>query len=463
MIKKKQEQIKSKGGFTSLSGFLLAAVGSAVGLGNILRFPSVTSDNGGGVFLIIYLCFVSLLGYPLLVSKLALGRAFKGTPYNAYKSYRGWRLIGSLPALIAWAMHSFYNIVIGWLLSYTWRLLSGSLFSQNNFEGLFERVKYNTIIHNLFFTALTFILVAWISRAGVSKGVERLSRYLMPIFVIIMLALICYSLSLKGAKKGLYFFLKPSWSGFKANYRTALLTALGHAFLSLSIGAGQMVTYGAYTDKKIPLARSAFLIVVGDTLVALLAGVFLFSFISSQGGSTEAQGDALAFIYLPKMFSQLGGLLGSIVGLLFFTLLIFAALTSSISQIEVPVRYLQERFGWEREKSVFASSASAFLLSIICILGNSGVIFNSIYLGKKYLFMEFLELIVVELGMPLVALLFSIFVIHTWGIKSLIKELKEGETNLGEGFSRYLQFALTFIVPLFIGLTLVVSLLNLVM
>ena len=455
-----KKETRKKQGFSSHFGFLVSAAGSAVGLSNIWRFPAQVSKYGGGFFLLAYLAFVLLLGYPLLLGQLALGRASQGGPYRAYSPHgTKWSLFSSLPTVLAFVIYAFYNVIIGWLVAYFVKTISGELLIQSDFESVFSGIT-SGFSSNLAYTAIIFALVAVISQAGVTKGVERVSSILMPLFIIIMVSLIGYAALQPGASKGFAFFLKPNWEKFSENYNEAILAALGQSFMSLSIGAGQIITCGGYANKKEPLARSAGIIVGSDTMVALMAGFFLFPFLfSHNNGVANAtnEGEKLAFVCLPIIFQQMGNL-GIFIGGSFFLLLIFAAITSSISLLEVPSKYMQERFGWSRKRSVWVVSLIAFSLSICCMLGRSGYPFFSNVIGGKQL-MELLDSVAIDLGMTFSALCFSLFVSYQWSKKALYKELAKSEI-LSKRFQKYLDISITYIIPCLISLSLVISLIG---
>ena len=264
--------------FSSRFTFLIATVSSAIGFANICRFPSEASKYGGAIFLFIYLFFVVCLGYPFFLTMLALGRAHRGGPYKVYRGYSGWRWLGWFTPLITFLIYTYYNVLIGWFLYYIWKILAGDLLQSSSFEALFLGLRGN-VGANILVTTLVFLFVALVNQSGLVVGIERATKVMMPLFFGLLFILVCYALSLPSAGAGLTYYLQPEWSSFVVNYRAAIFSALGQSFMSLSIGAGQVITYGGYVDKKDPLPVSALWVVIGDTLVAFMAGLFIFPFL----------------------------------------------------------------------------------------------------------------------------------------------------------------------------------------
>lgn len=321
-------EAKSKNKFATRLGFLAAAASSAVGVGNIWRFPYTVGKYGGAGFLLLYIIFVCILGFPLVLAKLAFGRKMQAGTFKAYSKLKSskWVYVGLGAALVSFTILSFYNMITGWLIGYFFKIIKGNLLTSSNFNSSFSGFISNIKL-NILLTALVTTLVAGIVKSGISEGIERISKVLMPLFILMLIGLIIYALTLEGSSKGLKFYLIPSLDSITPQ---AMYAALTQSFLSLSIGSGISITYGAYVSKKENLVNSSAIIVASDTLVSFLAGLIIFPIIFHNDIS-PAQGPSLIFISLPLAFKGLGMFIGTIVGATFFLLLVFAAITSAIS------------------------------------------------------------------------------------------------------------------------------------
>lgn len=346
--------VDSRGQWGSKFGFVMAAAGSAVGLGNIWRFPYITGQNGGGAFVLIYLACVLLIGVPLLFTEMGLGRATHKSTIGAFKDTGGgifWTGAGALLALaVSFFVLSYYGVIAGWTIGYIGKMLTGT---SGNFAE-FAANPYATIPLMAVFTIVTVVIVI----GGISGGIEKAAKILMPVLFILIFAVALRSLTLDGAMAGVEFYLKPDFSKITAN---SVLAALGQAFFSMSIGWGIMVTYGSYLPKSANLISSGVWVGLMDTGVALLAGLMIFPAVFAFGKSPEA-GPTLVFQVLPDIFSSMPG--GTIVGALFFLLLTVAALTSSISMLEVPASYFIDEKKWSRKKSAIVVGIFVFLVGI---------------------------------------------------------------------------------------------------
>ena len=435
--------------FKSKLGFIAAAASSAVGVGNIWRFPYLTGKYGGATFVLIYLLFVFLIGFPMVLAKLAFGRQMHLGAYKAYKKFGPglWKYIGSLSALVSFLVLSFYSIVTGWLLGYFWKISKGTILDKTDFGSEFTGFISNVPL-NLFFTFLTMLMIALIIRGGISDGIERISKLLMPLFVFLMIFLIGYSFTLEGSGEGLKFYLLPDFSSISPE---GIYSALSQSFLSLSIGAGILVTYGGYVNKNDNLVKSSLIIVLSDTIISLLAGLIIFPLIFHKG-ITPNQGPALIFISLPFVFRSLGPFIGVLFGSTFFLLLVFAAITSAMSLLEVLTKYCMERFNWGRSKSVYIVSILVFLLSIPSILSFGG--FESlekfwIYKGVTRSFFDVMDTFSLDIFMPTIAVIFAIFAVYRWKMRSLFEEIKIGDKQRPL-LNIFLKITLRYLSPLFI-------------
>ena len=342
-----------RGQWSSKLGFIFAAAGSAIGLGNIWRFPYVAGENGGAAFVLLYIFFVVVIGLPYMFAELALGRSAQKNPVGAIDSIKKgtrWKWVGLLGVLTGIGILSFYGVIAGWAFGYIFKSVTGNI-------GEFSDFVSNPILVLMLF-AIFMLITTMIVYGGVKGGIERWSKILMPILFILLIGLIIYSNTLEGSGKGLTFYLQPDFS--KITGRT-MLAALGQAFFSLSLGMGLMITYGSYVSKKENLISSAGYIALFDTLIAVMAGLIIFPALFAMGESPAA-GPSLVFVVFPKLFTQMPG--GLIVGTFFFILLSVAALTSTISLLEVPVAYMVDEWKVKRKKIVWIVALVTYIVGI---------------------------------------------------------------------------------------------------
>jgi NSS family neurotransmitter:Na+ symporter len=342
---------------------VLAAAGSAIGLGNIWKFPYITGRNGGGAFVLVYLACVVLVGLPVMVAEILLGRASQKSPVSAFRNLSRpgspWVLFGILGVAGSFLLLSYYSVVAGWALYYSWLAVTGELVRQGPdgmqplFQGLFTSAPLNAGAH-LVFMGLTVLVVL----GGVAKGLERWSRILMPALLVMMLILLGRAFLLEGFERGFEFVF-----GMHTEQLTGrgVLEALGQAFFTLSLGMGAMITYGSYLRREDDIMSAAITISALDTLIALLAAIVLFPIIFTYG-MQPAQGPGLVFITIPIALAQMPG--GSFLASVFFLLLVFAALTSSISMLEVAVSYFIDENNWSRAKATLISGAAIAAIGI---------------------------------------------------------------------------------------------------
>lgn len=357
--------------WASRLGFMLAAMGSAVGLGNIWRFSYVAGENGGGAFLIIYILSVFIIGVPLLLAEVSIGRKAQRDIVGSYQKLapnKPWFLAGYIGVLSSMLILSFYSVVAGWALYYLWGYTSGFL-NQMPAEGYGAAFSEYTTgdFQPLFWHALFLTLTMLIVLAGVKKGIELANKILMPLLAILMIGLAIYSLTLPGAKAGVEFLFKPDWSVLKDP--TVIIAAMGQAFFSLSLGVGTMMTYGSYLSKDHKLPSATVGISIMDTTFAIISGVVIFPAVFAFG-IDPSSGPELVFITLPEIFYQMD--FGAIIGFIFFAALSMAAVTSSISLMEVPVAYLMRARKMSRK-------AASFLIGIIIFFSGMAV---SLGLGR---------------------------------------------------------------------------------
>lgn len=400
---------KERGNFGSKLGVILASAGSAVGLGNIWRFPYETGNHGGAAFILIYLGCILLLGLPIMIAEFLIGRHSQANTARAYQILAPgtqWRWVGRMGVLAGFLILGYYSVVAGWTLEYIFEAVSNSFAGKTpaEFISSFQSFSSNpwrpALWLTLFLLATHFIIVK-----GVEKGIEKSSKIMMPTLFIIILILVGCSVTLPGAGKGIEFLLKPDFSKVDGN---VFLGAMGQAFFSLSLGMGCLCTYASYFSKNTNLTRTAFSVGIIDTFVAVLAGFIIFPAAFSVGIQPDA-GPSLIFITLPNVFQQAFSgipILAYIFSMMFYVLLALAALTSTISLHEVVTAYLHEEFNFTRGKAARLVTTGCILLGILCSL-SLGVTkeFTIFGLGMFDLF----DFVTAKLMLPLGGLLISIF------------------------------------------------------
>lgn len=436
-----------RGQWGSKIGFILAGTGAAIGLGNIWRFSYVAGENGGAAFVLTYLIFVIFFGIPLIIAEIAIGRKTQKNPVGAFTSLsrsKFWKFVGYFAVLTNIGILAFYSVIAGWTFGYIFKMLSGDAFG------------YQTFVSNPIFEiglfAIFLIFTAGIVYGGVEKGIEKWSKILMPLLFLIMIILIIYANFLEGSSKGLEFYLKPDFSKITPK---VILSAIGQAMFSLSLGMGLMVTYGSYLSKKENIFVSGTTIALLDTTVAIMAGFVIFPALFAMGGNPQA-GPALVFEVLPKLFMGMPG--GQIVGAFFFVLLSIAALTSTISMLEVPVSFFVDEKKINRKKIVIYATIFTFIMGIPSALSQGTVdVFTNFGLLPKSIcsadFLSHMNFIFGDFAVVLGALFASVFVGWVWGIKSATEEISEGSNNFKK-IAFLWGFFIKFIIPIVISLIL---------
>ena len=438
----------SHNNFKSRLGIILATAGSAVGLGNIWRFPYMTGENGGAAFILLYILFILLLGIPGMICEFIVGR-HAGT--NAVRAYgrlsgkKGWRVVGYMGILSSILIFGFYSVVAGWCLYYLLssvlnRLVGDSQFILDYFST-FSSDLITPILCGLLFIVLTHLVVA----KGVRGGIERVSKLLMPLLFILLLVIVVSSCMLPGAERGIEFLFKPDFS--KVTHET-LLDALGQAFFSLSLGTACLCTYASYFSRGINLAKSAAQIALIDTLIAILAGLMIFPAAFSVGIDADS-GPSLIFITLPNVFNQAFVHIpwaGYLISILFYALLALAALTSTISMHEIGTSFFQEEMRLPRKKAVWIVSGAS---GLICILSSMsmGAVEGMTLFGMPLL--SFFDFITAKLMMPIGALLTTFYVGWYASLTTVRNEFTNKGTVSEKLFPLFL-FTVRYICPIFI-------------
>ncbi len=433
-------------------GFILAAAGSAVGLGNIWKFPYITGENGGSAFIIIYLICILIVGVPVLLAEVLLGRYSQRGPISTFKLYAKkhrpfWMAVGGLFFLTGLIILSYYNVVAGWSMGYMVESVIGNISAFSSSGDAAQH--FNQLVSNpLWIIFWQFLFVAaggLIVYFGVKNGIEKIARLLMPIFFIILLSLVIWGISLEGSEKGLNFLLKPDWS--TVSYKTILI-ALGHAFFTLSVGMGVLLVYGSYINKTDNIVFCGIMIAILDTMIALMAGLAIFTSVFAMGFN-PAEGPGLVFHVLPAVFSSIPH--GGIFSTLFFFLLSIAALTSTISILEMLVSSIMDETRLSRHHIVIGASALVFVLGIPSALSFGG--WSHIGLWNLNIF-DVMDYLSANILLPLGGMLVAIFVGWYLSKKDVLYELHQGFglTTTKRNIGRVWLFLVKYVAPILIFL-----------
>ncbi|WP_159523129.1 sodium-dependent transporter [Sunxiuqinia indica] len=437
---------KGRAEFSSSFGVIAAAAGSAVGLGNIWKFPYITGVYGGAAFLFVYLGFILAIGLPVMLSEFIIGRKSHRNAFGAFKKLAPkslWQYIGILGVGAAFMILAFYGVVAGWSVDYVVTALSNGFADQSPdqlavmFTSFIES-PVQPVLYQLLFMVLTGAIVM----LGIKDGIERNVKVMMPVLVVIIIILNIRAVTLPGAGEGLRFLFHPDFSKLTGE---GVLSALGHAFFSLSLGMGTLITYGSYIDKKNNLLNTAVKVTIADTLIAILAGVAIFPAVFAFG-IEPSSGPGLVFITLPNVFQQMPG--GYIFAILFFLLLTVAALTSSISILEVVVAYFHEELKLKRKIATIFATALVALLGVICSLSMG--IFKD-YTFYDLNFFDLLDWISANLLLPLGGLFISLFIGWKFGRKKIRAEIENGG-SISELMLSGFIFLVKFIAPIAIAI-----------
>lgn len=437
---------KNRAQFSSKFAVVAAAVGSAVGLGNIWRFPYELGSNGGFAFLLIYLLCVFLLGMPVMLSELVIGRRSQANASGAFRVLKPnthWSLVGLLGVVTAFVILSFYFVVAGWSLEYVFQALANCFEGKTPSDLSQAFTDFSTdVVRPLFWTVVFVVLTAVVILAGVQNGIERMSKILMPLLFLIIIVLCVRSVTLPKAHEGLKFLFQPNFSKINSS---VVLSALGQAFFSLSVGMSCLITYGSYVSKKNNLMHTSFEITTLDTLVSLLASVAIFPAVFSLG-IDPSKGPELVFITLPNVFTQIPG--GYVWAILFFLLLAVAALTSTISLLEVITAYVSEEYKIKRRTVIICSCLVLIVFSALSSLSLG--VWSHLQLFGMSLF-DFFDYFSSKILLPVGGLLISIFLGWFYDRKAILDELSNGGKLAVPLFNVYF-FLLRYIVPVAIAL-----------
>ena len=432
--------------FGSKIGVILATVGCAVGLGNIWRFPYMLGSNGGAAFLLVYLLCILLLGLPVMITEFFIGRHTNRNAAGAFKELAPgtkWSLIGYNGVLAAFLILGFYSVVAGWTLEYVLQAFSGSLSDKTATDFATDFSNFSTgLIRPIIWTVTFIVLTHAIIIFGVKSGIERASKIMMPLLFLFLLILAIRSVTLPNASEGLTFLFQPDFSKINSS---VILSAMGQAFFSLSIGMGCLITYASYFKKETNLQTTALQVTILDTLVALLAGIMIFPAVFSFG-ITPTAGPELVFITLPNVFAQLP--MGSVWSAIFFILLALAALTSTISMHEVATAYVHEEHKMSRNKAAWVVSAGAIILGVLSSL-SFGVLKDFTIGGM--IFFDFLDYLTAKIMLPVGGMLICIFA-GTRVERKVIKAELTNEGTIPFYFFNTYAFFMKYVAPIAIGI-----------
>lgn len=451
----------NRGSFSNRLGFILAAAGSAVGLGNIWKFPFEVGLGGGAAFVIMYLIFCFVLCFPVMVTEVAIGRKTQKNAVGAFNAlgFKKWNIVGKMGLVAGVLILSFYNVIAGWALGYFVEMLIGNFDVAKNF-GAYTSDIIKVGLYSVIFMFFTAYFVA----KGVSGGIEKLSKILMPSLIIMILCLVAYALTLPHSLEGIKFYLVPK---LDAITMPTVSGALRQAFFSLSLGMGALITYGSYLSKNDNIVSSAAFITLTDVGVAFIAGLMIFPLVAYNNGgdmslvNSSQAGPALIFITLPGVFETLGGV-GIAVGSFFFLLLAFAALTSTVSLLEVPVSYVVDELNVRRKRAVILVSTFIYIIGIPSLLANGA----SDFFGTAFKLpgsSDFLSLVagVSDALLLLGGFLIVTFAAYVWKKENLHEELAQGYPGYAGSFVRKaLDVSILYICPIILSILFVMVVLS---
>lgn len=433
-------------------GFILAAAGSAVGLGNIWKFPYITGEYGGGAFVLIYLITVLLIGFSIMIAEMLIGYLGRRDTVSSFeelapKNKHLWKF-GGFQALAGLFVMIYYSVVIGWIFNYIVSALSGLPSSVDEAKMVFTTMLHSDFKTQLFYHTVSFLIITVVVARGIKGGIEKLNMVLMPMLFIIVGVMFLYATTLDGFHQAVEFMFKPDFSKINS---TAFVTAVGHAFFTLSLGMGAIMTYSASLEKDQNIVKSSLIVVALDTGIALFAGLMLFTFLYQYGGEPSS-GPGLVFISLPSVFYQMGAL-GNVFAVMFFISLAFAGLTSAVSLTEPMVQYFIDRFSWSRIKASVMMGLFFYLFGIIAILSHIDGYASYLTWGSRNFF-DWVDFLTAAFMLPVGGLIMAVFVGYVLPRSQVEKVLRP---QLGRTFGLW-YFSLRYIAPI----ALVIVMLNLV-
>ena len=443
-----------RGSFTGKLGFVLAAAGASVGLGNIWRFPYLAAKYGGGIFLLVYVLLALTFGYTMIIAETSIGRLSQKSPVSAFRFFSdtpAMKFGGWINALIPILIVPYYSVIGGWVCRYLYEFLiyGSARASQDTFFTAFITEGTGAEFWFIIFALMTLLVIFM----GVKNGIEQVSRIMMPVLVLLAILISAYVITRPGALAGVRYFLIPNFSDFSM---MTVVSAMGQMFYSLSIAMGILITFGSYMKRDISIENSTRQVEFFDTAIALMAGLMIipavFSFSGGNPDSLNA-GPSLMFVTMPKIFAEMQ--FGRLIGIMFFALVLFAALTSSIALTECAVSVFADELGWSRSKATFVTGIIMVLLGTLSCLGYGPLAFIEI-LGMPFL--DFFDFLTNSVMMPISALTICALVTRHMGIEQVVSEVRTD----GHPFRReqIFRFMIRYICPLFILIILISSVAN---
>ncbi len=430
-------------------GFIMAAAGSAVGLGNLWKFPYLAGQHGGGIFVFTYLLIIVLIGFTMMLGEMVIGRRTKLDAFSSFNKLRpGWGWIGGVGIAASFLILSFYSVVGGWVLKYIVASAIGSIPADSGgYFGAFISAPVEPLVYHAIFMIATVLIVV----RGISGGIEKASKFLMPALIVLLILVVLRSVTLPGAGEGLRYYLFPDFSKFSIG---VVVAAIGQVFFSLSLGMGIILTYGSYLSKEENLEKDAIIIPSIDTLVALLAGFAILPAVFAFG-LEPGQGPGLLFGTLPQVFASMP--LGTLFAVMFFVLVLFAALTSSISLLETSVTFAIDRLNWSRSKAVAILSTLMFIIGIFASL-SMGLLDGIVVPIINMNIFDALDWITSYVMLPIGGIMTSLFIGWIWNIDEAVEEVKIGSDQFKlEGLWRFL---IRYFAPISISVVMISNLIS---
>ena len=449
-----ETQKSKRSAFSGKIGFVLSAAGASVGLGNIWRFPYLAAKYGGGIFLLVYILLAVTFGYTMIVAETALGRMTKKSPVGAYASFgkgKGRAVGGWINAIIPILIVPYYSVIGGWVIRYLADYISGhgSELAQDGYFSGFISSGLSAEVCFLIFTVFTLVIIF----AGVRNGVERVSKLMMPVLVVLSVIIAVYSVTRPGALAGVKYFLVPNVANF--SWMT-VVTAMGQMFYSLSIAMGILVTFGSYMKEDVSIEESTENVEVFDTAIAIMAGLMIIPAVFSFSGGdpdTLQAGPSLMFITIPKVFESMG--FGHVVGVLFFLLVLFAAITSSIALTESAVSTFEDELGWNRQKATGCIGVIMVALGSLSALGYGPLAGVTVF-GMQFL--DFFDFLTNSVMMPIAAIATCLLVARVIGVEKIEAEVTADEKPFRR--KKIFNFMIRYLCPVFAAIILVSSVAN---
>ena len=445
---------KKRSSFSGKIGFVLSAAGASVGLGNIWRFPYLAAKYGGGIFLIIYILLALTFGYSMIIAETSIGRMTGKSPVGAFSSFGKSRWLsfgGWFNAIIPILIVPYYSVIGGWVIKYLVEYIKGNG-SQLATDGYFSSFITDGLSTEICFIVFALFTLG-IIYAGVRNGIERVSKFMMPVLVVLSVIIAIYSVSRPGALKGVEYFLIPNIKNF--SWMT-VVAAMGQMFYSLSIAMGILITFGSYMKKDISIEDSTRNVEIFDTAIAIMAGLMIIPAVFSFSGGdpdTLQAGPSLMFITIPKVFDSMG--FGTVIGILFFLLVLFAAVTSSIALTESAVSTFEDELGWDRKKATVLVGVIMLLLGSLSSLGY-GPLANVKILGMQFL--DFFDFLTNSVMMPIAAIAICLLVSKVIGVKRVEEEVLHGESSFRRKKVFYIM--IQYLCPIFAVIILISSIAN---